>query len=233
VRVDRFPRSQAATALELNAAFVKAELGSLPEAKVRIFGYEWELLEERGYLAGRTLQGWYEYFLATNDLSNLERLLGFYVPPAGQVEERKAFTIAPGQPTNIEVVTDPRLIAFVSSDPAKLLSLTPREFEVFTAELLEKLGYSGVSIGKGSKDGGVDVTAHIRHALGVERVIVQCKRQSHEHKVGEPVVKQLITDTEIHNAARGLIVTTSYLTRGPFYWWRRRGTASSLWISTI
>jgi HJR/Mrr/RecB family endonuclease len=48
---------------------------------------------------------------------------------------------------------------------------------------------------------------------GVE-VIVQCKRHSLDHKVGRPIMKQLLTDTDVHKAARGLIVTRSYLTRG-------------------
>jgi restriction system protein len=45
-------------------------------------------------------------------------------------------------------------------------------------------------------------------------VIVQCKRHALAHKVGEPVIKQLLADAEIHRAIRGLIVTTSYLTSG-------------------
>ncbi len=43
---------------------------------------------------------------------------------------------------------------------------------------------------------------------------LQCKQQSHSNKVGQPVMKQLLADTHIHQAARGLMVTTSYLTSG-------------------
>ena len=49
--------------------------------------------------------------------------------------------------------------------------------------------------------------------VGVERVIVQCKRHSLDHKIGEPIIKQLFADTYLHEAARGLIVTTSFLTK--------------------
>ena len=47
----------------------------------RISNYEWELLEDLGHLAGRSIQGWYEIFLATNDAAYLERLLTFWHPP--------------------------------------------------------------------------------------------------------------------------------------------------------
>ena len=58
------------------------------------------------------------------------------------------------------------------------------------------------------------MTSLIEHALGVEKVIVQCKRHALDHKVGRPIMKQLLMDTDIRRAARGLIVISSYLTHG-------------------
>ena len=58
----------------------------------------------------------------------------------------------------------------------------------------------------------MDITAYIEHAVAVERVIVQCKRYSLPNKVGEPTIKQILTDVDLRKAARGLIVTTSTLT---------------------
>jgi restriction system protein len=92
--------------------------------------------------------------------------------------------------------------------------LKPREFEAFTAQLLVKLGYVDVELGKGSKDGGVDVTAVLQHSLGVERIIVQCKQFAIENKVGEPTVKQLLAEVGLRDAARGLLITTSSFTSG-------------------
>ena len=209
-----FPRALAAQAEELNHAFLSSARQSMPFPKVRISEYEWEHLESDNSVAGRDQQSWYEYFLATNDLPNLERLLSFYAPLNGQVTDLNSFDIPVTDIPRITIATDLRLIESVTSDPARLLSLSPRQFERFTAELLERLGYSRVMIGKGSKDGGVDVSAYVEHPLGIERVIVQCKRHARDHKVGEPVIKQLLADAEIHRAIRGLIVTTSYLTRG-------------------
>ena len=208
-----FPDDISTSIHSLNKAFVEEWKQFMPSKQVHISGYEWELLEERGHVAGRTQQGWYEYFVATNDLSNLERLSQFFTPSKDQVTV-KTFDLIDNEAPRIVLVTDTRLIEFVRNDPGRLLSLTPREFEQFTAELLEKFKYKSISIGRGSKDGGVDVTAFIEHPFGVERVIVQCKRQTHDNKVGEPVIKQLLADTDIHHAARGLMVTTSYLTRG-------------------
>lgn len=213
VEIAFFPHDLAASIHNLNENFVREARSFMPPEHVHLSTYEWDLLESREHFGGRTQQGWYEYFVAANDLRNLERLEQFFTPSRDQVTVETFDPIADEAPL-VELVTDTRLIEFVRNDPGRLLSLTPREFERFTAELLEKLKYKNVSIGRGSKDGGVDVTAFIEHPLGVERVIVQCKRQSHDHKVGEPVIKQLLADTDIHQAARGLMVTTSYLTRG-------------------
>lgn len=213
VGTEMFPGDLAAKAEGINAAFTRVLRRSVSPTRVHFSGYEWDLLETDGVVAGRSQQAWYEYFLATSDLVNLERLREFYALPAGQIVEAKAFDVMAAEPLRITVATDLRLIQSVTNDPRRLLSLTPREFERFTAELLERLGYVNVKVGRGSKDGGIDVAAYIAHPLGVERVIVQCKRHSRDHKVGEPIIKQLLADADIHHAARGLVVTTSYLTR--------------------
>ena len=65
-----------------------------------------------------------------------------------------------------------------------------QEFEEFTADLLEALGYVA-RVTAYSQDGGVDVIAH-RDPLGVEPPLikVQCKHQT--STVGAPEVQQLI-----------------------------------------
>ena len=209
-----FPPELATQVQDQNRAFLEAAGDSMPPPKVRISGYEWDLLQTEGTVAGRTRQMWYEHFLASNDLHNLGRLLSFYTPPPEQVSGPSTYDITPADTARISVATDLRLIESVTADPARLLSLSPRQFEHFTRELLERLGYCRVAVGQGSKDGGVDVSAYIEHPFGTERVIVQCKRNARDNKVGEPVIKQLLADADIHRAIRGLIVTTSYLTRG-------------------
>ena len=185
----------------------------MPPPKVRISGYEWDLLQTEGTVAGRTRQMWYEHFLASNDLHNLGRLLSFYTPPPEQVSGPSTYDITPADTARISVATDLRLIESVTADPARLLSLTA-PVRTLHPRTPERLGYCRVAVGEGSKDGGVDVSAYIEHPFGTERVIVQCKRNARDNKVGEPVIKQLLADADIHRAIRGLIVTTSYLTRG-------------------
>lgn len=181
---------------------------------VRISVYEWDLLEDRGHLAGLSNQGCYEFFIATNDLANLDRLTTFYSLPKNQVTPLGSAEFDLTEPPKTQLLTDRRFIESVASQPERLLELSPRDFESFTVELLKSIGYSDVRIGPGKKDGSVDVTAFLDHPPGLEKIIVQCKRHSHKLKVGVPVIKQLLADIDIHGAARGLVVTTSFLTRG-------------------
>jgi restriction system protein len=113
----------------------------------------------------------------------------------------------------VRLVTDPRLIAYIDSHPEEMYRLSPRDFEEFIAELLSKFGYK-VRLGPGSKDGGVDVFAERDLDFGPELTLVQCKRNSPDHKVGEPIIKQLHADVNDRKASRGLVVTTSFFT-GP------------------
>lgn len=69
-------------------------------------------------------------------------------------------------------------------------SISPREFEEFTAAVLRTLGYQA-RVTQYSADGGIDVIAH-RDPLGVEPPLikVQCKQRT--STVGAPEVGQLI-----------------------------------------
>ncbi len=129
-----------------------------------------------------------------------------------QVEFKRIFTpeqFRSGFLTNI----DTRLIAHLDSHPEDLYSLTPWQFQELIAELLKKFGYQKVRLGKRGKDGGVDIYAERESETGFDLSIVQCKRHKADHKVGEPIIKQLFTDVQTRNATRGLIVTTSTFTR--------------------
>ena len=47
---------------------------------MKLSGYEWDLLEERGHIFGLDQCAWYQIFLCQNDEINLERLKQFYRP---------------------------------------------------------------------------------------------------------------------------------------------------------
>ncbi len=88
-----------------------------------------------------------------------------------------------------------------------VLGLTPREFEDLTAELLARLGYTGVRRTGGAGDLGADIVC--RDPQG-RSTIVQCKRLSPGSSIGSPVVQTFIgMQTVHHRAERGMIVTTS------------------------
>ena len=108
---------------------------------------------------------------------------------------------------------DFKVVQYILENPSSLYTLTPRKFEKFIANVVQELGYS-VKLGKGSKDGGVDILAERSVPFGKELMIVQCKRNREDRKVEESTVKQLYTDIAIRDASRGLIVTTSDFTRG-------------------
>jgi len=133
--------------------------------------------------------------------------------PEKQLPQEERLILTPEEFRNPELrlITDPRLIAYIDSHPEELYSLTPRQFEEFIAELLSKMGYK-VRLGPGSKDGGVDVFAERDQDFGPELTLVQCKRHSPDHKVGEPIIKQLHADVNDRKASKGLVVTSSFFT---------------------
>lgn len=92
--------------------------------------------------------------------------------------------------------------------------LSWREFERLIATLLERDGYE-VELMQGSKDGGVDVVA-IKDLGpgGFFKCLWQAKKKSLKNKVGISIVRELADTRQELGASKGVIVTTSYLTRG-------------------
>ena len=113
---------------------------------------------------------------------------------------------------DVEVVnTD--LMARVKASPEAMRSLTPRQFEELVAELLSRLGYS-VELTPPSKDGGFDMYAAKRDGVGQFLYLVECKRYTPPNKVGVDVVRSLHGVVQKNNANAGLLVTSSFFTKG-------------------
>lgn len=92
--------------------------------------------------------------------------------------------------------------------------MTWREFEKLIATLLEKDGYV-VDLMQGSKDGGVDVIAvKDMGAAGYFKTLWQAKKKAQKNKVGISIVRELADTRQEFGASKGIIVTSSYLTRG-------------------
>jgi len=107
-----------------------------------------------------------------------------------------------------------RLLEQLRSFHLSLHDLHWREFEELVAELLRQDGYH-VKLGPGTKDEGVDILAYKEDPItGFFLTIWQAKKLKEGNKVELPVIREL-ADTRIqHNATKGIIVTTSSLTRG-------------------
>lgn len=106
------------------------------------------------------------------------------------------------------------LLRDLQRDAGALDNLNWRQFEKLIATLLEKDGYE-VELMQGSKDGGVDVIAvKDLGANGYFKALWQAKKQSKSSKVGISVVRELADTRHEFGASKGIIVTSSYLTRG-------------------
>jgi len=107
-----------------------------------------------------------------------------------------------------------QLVAVVRRDPTYLHRLGWREFEEFTARVLNDLGYE-TEVTQGSRDGGVDIYATKDDPLGERTlVLVQCKHYSLEKKVGVEEVAALAGVVRARDATGGAMVTSSLFTSG-------------------
>ncbi len=127
------------------------------------------------------------------------------------IEERRIISLEEFRKGSLQLQDTLEFVRYFDSNPQEIFSLNPREFEILVSKLLEEYGYN-VTLGKGSKDGGVDIFAERQGMFGTELTLVQCKRNRKDRKVGEPIVKQLFGDIESRNATNGLLVTTSSFT---------------------
>ncbi|WP_258765243.1 restriction endonuclease [Bradyrhizobium arachidis] len=87
---------------------------------------------------------------------------------------------------------------------AYLLSMDPFQFERHTMSFFDAAGFESWATRK-SNDFGVDGFAI--HPEGM--IVVQCKRNAPENKVGRPTIQQFKGVIEEHGAFRGYVVTTS------------------------
>jgi len=96
-----------------------------------------------------------------------------------------------------------------------------RQFERLIAELLETHGWI-VTLMQGSKDGGIDILAeHTDPVLGALKAIWQAKKYATNRKVQLRHLRELSAVVERGRVTKGVIVTTSTLTRGAIEWVQR------------
>jgi hypothetical protein len=108
-----------------------------------------------------------------------------------------------------------QLFEAIANSPELMRGLAPREFEEFTADLLSRLGFTGIELTPRSGDGGRDVVA-TRIVNGIPIIMAfECK-QYESNKIGPDILRALL-GTITHGATRasmGVLVTTSSFTHG-------------------
>jgi Restriction endonuclease len=96
-----------------------------------------------------------------------------------------------------------------------------QSFERLIGDLLEREGWR-VEVTRGSKDGGVDVIASMLDAnIGSIKTFWQAKRYGPTNKVSLAQVRELSGLISRERVTKGIIVTTSHLTRGALDWVRK------------
>jgi restriction system protein len=106
------------------------------------------------------------------------------------------------------------LILRLKAQQVSLEKVHWRDFEKLIAELLAREGWT-VELGKGSKDGGVDILAsRLDPAIGPLLTVWQAKKLQEGNKVGLSTIRELADTRSELRASKAVIVTSSFLTRG-------------------
>lgn len=95
---------------------------------------------------------------------------------------------------------------------AKLLTLTPKSFEIFVKDLLVHCGFYDVCVTRFTSDGGIDVNARTGGRIWIfENTLVQVQAKRWLHSVGRKEVAEL--RGSLQPFARGAVVTTSHFSK--------------------
>jgi len=111
------------------------------------------------------------------------------------------------------VQPEPWMVRHLMDHPEVMRDLSPWEFQVYMAALLEKKWGRNVELGPRGKDGGVDIKAERPGEFGPELMLVQCKHPRPGKPVGIDTVWLLHLQVIKQDATRGLLVTDSRFTR--------------------
>ena len=115
-------------------------------------------------------------------------------------------------PDDPEVYLDQRYIDYLAKNSEEMGRIHWRNFERLTTEFFRRQGYE-VDRGAGTKDGGVDarVWTDRESKAGPPLMLIQCKR--YKNVVGIETVKAFWADVHFEGAEKGLLATTSSVSR--------------------
>jgi HJR/Mrr/RecB family endonuclease len=130
--------------------------------------------------------------LPRNDLNNLESVV---------------LTILPG-----EKGTERMLPLEIEQVRFRLMQLAPYDFEKFARSVMEKNGFTNVSVTSVSGDGGIDINAYVEEASDFfDRIHVQVQVKRWRHAIGSIDINNF--RGALSSTAKGIFVTTSRYTR--------------------
>ena len=86
----------------------------------------------------------------------------------------------------------------------KVRNMSPREFEIFIANLFNQLGYDAHATVE-TCDGGKDVIATNKEDI----IYIECKHWNTNHVIGREILQKLVGSAVGDNATRAIVVTTS------------------------
>lgn len=110
-------------------------------------------------------------------------------------------------------VVNRSLVDIYRNDPELLRAMNPIQFEHLIAELFENQGYE-VLLTPPRADGGKDLYVYKSDPILKTSFLVECKRYVPPNKVGVEIARQLYGVVKHEDVNGGIIVTTSYFTRG-------------------
>lgn len=172
------------------------------------------LREHASRLPGKQLLEGLEPFL-THASPRLRRGAIELLGACGDLDTAEGLLALPDAPDHHGEILD--AVSKIGRRPINLLSLRPEAFEVFLARLLRRMGHHKVTVGRYTRDDGVDATAYkTRHNFAGEqdeKWIVQCKRYS-KRAIDEATIRQFVETKAEKKAHHGLFVTTSDFTSG-------------------
>lgn len=182
-----------------------------------------------GAKTARASESWLRQFRRNvNDWAENNSWLGADLPWINQIvvpEPAESNLWRPtesGQPGWLSTAPAALLLAADLMRAGRLLSEMPwRKFEEMIGALLETEGWT-VRVTQQSRDGGIDVVATKDDSvLGSVKAVWQAKRYGPKRIVRLNEVRELSAVVDMQRATKGVIVTTSRLTRDAIDWIRR------------
>ena len=122
------------------------------------------------------------------------------------------------EPTNPEtaiitaIPVTSEFIDYFISNPSELYQLTPREFEVFMADIYTRLGYHAQCT-QSTRDGGKDIILTQDTPVGNFVYYVECKKYSPKNHVGVGIIRELNGVIGAERVNGGFVATTSFFSK--------------------